>query len=91
MFQEEVDRLVGAGYVRQFPDWEHLKAVFQDVIVSRVATIVKERADGSMKVRIIIDMLRSMVNSFVKLGERIVLPRLMDVVTDLVDLASACL
>ena len=42
-------------------------------------------------VRISIDMLRSMVNSFVKLSERIVLPRLMDIVTDIIDLAGACL
>ena len=58
-------------------------------MVSRVAAITKLRDDGSTKLRIIIDMLRSMVNSFVKLEERIVLPRLMDVITDILALAEA--
>ena len=59
------------------------------MIVSRVAALIKERDDGTVKVRIIINMLPSMVNSFVRLSERIVLPRLMDVVSDLVDLVGA--
>ena len=59
------------------------------VIVSKVAAIVKARPDGTPKLRIIIDMLRSLVNSFVKLEERIVLPRLADMISDLIALSTA--
>jgi len=34
-------------------------------MVTRIATIVKERIDGSHKVRLVVDMLRSGVNSLV--------------------------
>ena len=91
LFGKEVERLIAAGYVREFRSWSALKREYRDVIVSRVAALIKEKDDGSVKVRIVIDMLRSMVNAFVKLSERIVLPRLMDVVTDLIDLATVCL
>ena len=59
------------------------------VIVSKVAAIVKARPAGTPKLRIIIDMLRSLVNSFVKLEERIVLPRLADMISDLIALSTA--
>ena len=49
MFAKEIDRLIAAGYVTKFQDWAHLKAHFQDVVVSRVAAIFKERDDVSVK------------------------------------------
>ena len=52
-------------------------------MVSKLAAIIKEKEDGSLKVRIIIDMLRSHLNEFVKLSERLVLPRLRDMVDGL--------
>ena len=60
------------------------------VVVSRLACIVKLRDDGSKRVRIIIDMLRSGLNYFIKLEERLVLPRLRDVVANLLYLLSLC-
>ena len=71
------------------PSWDDIKHELKNVIVSRVAAIIKERDDGSVKVRIIIDILQIMLNSFAKINERIVLPCL--VITDPIDLASACL
>ena len=68
LFSAEVERLISAGYVTQFENWDQLKATFQHVIMSSVAALIKERDDGTYKVRIIFDMLRSMVNSFVKLS-----------------------
>ena len=88
-FAAEVERLLAAGYVTKYSSLKEAQRALGDVIVSRVAAISKVREDGTTKLRIIIDMLRSMVNSFVKLGERIVLPRLMDVVSDVVALAEA--
>jgi len=86
---QEVDRLIRAGYVEEHASWEALLEAYPNVVVSKIAAIVKTKDDGTAKTRIIIDMLRSMVNSFVKLHERIVLPRLIDVVSDLIDLAHA--
>ena len=59
------------------------------VIVSKVSAIVKMRPDGTPKLRIIIDMLRSMVNTYVRLEERIILPRLADMISDLIALSGA--
>ena len=50
---------------------------------SKLAAIIEVRDAGTERVRIIIDMLRSGVNAFVKLEERIVLPRLRDVLGNL--------
>ena len=63
---------------------------WSQVVVSRLACIVKLRDDGSKRVRIIIDMLRSGLNYFIKLEERLVLPRLRDVVANLLYLLSLC-
>jgi hypothetical protein len=51
-----------------------------------VALIVKEKPDGSLKSRLIIDLLRSGVNGDVVLKERVVLPRIADFVDGIVDL-----
>ena len=88
-FAKEVDRLINAKYVTKYASYDELKNHFAGVIISKVAALIKQREDGSQKVRIIIDMLRSRVNEFVKLSERIVLPRLMDVVSDILALLEA--
>jgi hypothetical protein len=61
------------------------------VLVSKLAAIIKPRPDGTEKVRIIIDMLRSGINAFVRLSERIVLPRLRDVVANAMWMMGQCL
>ena len=88
-FVKEVDRLITAGYISKYDNYADLKMHLNDVIISKVAALIKVRNDGSEKVRIIIDMLRSKVNAFVRLSERIVLPRLMDVVSDCLALLEA--
>ena len=52
------------------------------VVLTKLALISKEKADGSFKHRLIWDLLRSEVNSSVLLPERIVLPRVQDAVDD---------
>jgi len=52
------------------------------VWVSKLAAIAKTRNDGSKRVRIIIDMLRSGLNLLEKLEERIFLPRLRDIIAN---------
>ena len=53
--------------------------------MSKMAAVVK-REDGTTKLRLIIDMSRSYVNEHVRLHERIVLPRIVDMVRDSVSL-----
>ena len=57
-----------------------------DLVFNRLALITKERADGTLKHRLVWDLRRSGVNEFVSPGERVVLPRLGDVVRDARDL-----
>ena len=56
------------------------------VVLTKLALITKEKADGNLKHRLIWDLLRSYVNSSVLLPERIVLPRVQDAVDDAADL-----
>eukprot|EP00969_Alexandrium_andersonii_P282219 12477128-Alexandrium_andersonii.AAC.1 len=54
--------------------------------INRLALISKPGPDNTVKRRIVWDLRRSMVNGLVRQGERIVLPRISDVVADAVDL-----
>ena len=55
-------------------------------MATKLAVLVKEKSDGSVKVRFIVDMLRSGINGLVKAGERIVLPRGHDLITAVLNL-----
>ena len=59
------------------------------VVLSKLALITKVRGDGTLSHRLIWDLLRSEVNSKVELTERIVLPRVQDVVEDSLDILRA--
>ena len=85
----EVDRLAGKGFVTKCPTWADVKRRFGNVVVSKVAAITKLREDGTTKLRLIIDMLRSGVNAHVRLHERIVLPRIVDLLADLLALLGS--
>ena len=61
-------------------------AGFESVLVSKLAVIVKDREDGTKKVRLVLDLRRSGYNHFVKCEERIVLPRLKDLVDEALSL-----
>eukprot|EP00972_Heterocapsa_arctica_P080597 11878024-Heterocapsa_arctica.AAC.1 len=63
-------------------------ATFADGSFSRLALILKTKLDGTTKARIIVDMLRSGAKSRSVVPERIVLPRVCDVVTDVQNLAE---
>jgi len=78
--QAELERLTTKGFMTKVEDWRSLKREFKEVVVNKMACITKLKEDGSVKLRLITDMLRSEVNKFVRLSERIVLPRLCDIV-----------
>ena len=58
-----------------------------DITLNKLALLAKVRLDGSTKFRFIWDLLRSGVNSRIHQGERIILPRPLDVVQDALELA----
>ena len=84
----EIDRAVANGYAVYYRDWQELRQELGEVLVSKLACLVKSRPDGSEKVRIVVDLRRSGYNSCVEAAERIVLPRLRDVVENALLLAS---
>ena len=82
----EIDRYVNNGFAKRV-SWDWVKQTLGTTgTVSKMALILKEKEDGSVKRRIILDMRRSFGNSRSKVDERIVLPRLSDVVTMLQDI-----
>jgi hypothetical protein len=83
---EEVDRIIRKGFVQAFQTWEEVTARWPGAKASKVAVIVKERPDRTHKTRLIIDMRRSGVNGGVVLNERVVMPRLSDFVSSILDL-----
>ena len=82
LVRAEIGRLRERGFVTVYKTWADVIKRFGNVVVSKMAAVVKPREDGTTKLRLIIDMLRSHVNEHVRLHERIVLPRIVDIVRD---------
>eukprot|EP00971_Amphidinium_carterae_P260442 5167126-Amphidinium_carterae.3 len=78
----EVDRLMSLGY-NSVLSVETASNSFPSGVVSKLAVIVKPKADGLIKRRIIVDLLESGANGRSSCTERIVLPRTTDVIKDL--------
>lgn len=87
--RSELRRLEGLGYIRKYASWEAVTAALGPVVVSKLAALSKVREDGSTKLRLIVDMRRSEVNAHVRLGERIVLPRISDAIHDVLALSRS--
>ena len=84
----EIRRLAAKGYVTVYPNLDAVLRRFGNVVVSKMAAVVTLRKCGAVKLRLIVDMLRSHVNDHVRLHERIVLPRIQDLISDAVHFAS---
>ena len=82
----EIQRYIERGYaVRK--TWKWIEETLGPAgTVSKMALILKEKEDGSVKRRIILDMRRSQGNLRAQVDERIVLPRIQDVVGSLREL-----
>ena len=74
--------MVDQGWADRASSWPQLLdlAGTPQVTLNKLALISKQKPDGSWKHRLIWDLLRSEVNSFIDQGERIVLPRVLDLV-----------
>ncbi|CAE8623358.1 unnamed protein product [Polarella glacialis] len=86
---EEIDRAITKGYASWRATWKELLEEFGEVVVSMMACIIKERPDGTLKVRLVADLRRSGCNEFVSASERIVLPRPSEAVEDITALGEA--
>ena len=76
---QELGRYLDQGFAKRLSK-EEARHRFGSGTMSKLALITKEKSDGSLKRRIIIDLLRSGGNSRARVPERIVLPRCTDVV-----------
>ena len=82
--EAELQRTIDAGLAEFVGTFAEAKKRYGNIAVSKLACIVKDKPDGSKKVRIVVDLRRSLVNSLVVAPERVVLPRLRDVLDDAV-------
>ena len=82
----ELQRLLDEGHLEFIGSWDEVLARWPKAIATKLAVLVKLKADGSEKVRFIVDTRRSSVNSLVEAGERIVLLRGQDLIEGVLDL-----
>ena len=86
----ELKREREAGYLEWFRTRRQMERKLGKCWPSKVAVLIKYAADGSiLKVRLIHDLRRSGVNSKVRVQERLVLPRIGDALTDILELLEA--
>ncbi|CAK0899124.1 unnamed protein product [Prorocentrum cordatum] len=86
--KEEVERYLEEGNGIEV-DWSEAANAHPDGSISKMALIVREKPDGSIKKRIIVDPRRPGANGKSLCPERIVLPRVDEVVQDAAALAAA--
>ncbi len=72
--------------------WEELCTLLRskDITLNKLGLVTKIREDGTTKYRLVWDLRRSGVNEHVHQGERVILPRLQDVVEDILYLLNLC-
>ena len=77
------------GYATWEPDWTAVTAsVGAGAALTKLGCIQKEKPDGSIKTRLIVDMRRSGINGKMTIRQRVVLPRVTEVVTSWQQLAA---
>ena len=91
MSKSEIDGLLQQGFVEQFDRWERIRELWPDAVASRVACVSKRRLDNSLKLRLILDLLRSGVNGDCLVPEKVPLPRLDDYVNSILGVLDRAL
>ena len=86
----ELRREQQLGFMVSGKSENELRVCGTPLVPSKIAVIVKKRVDGSTKVRLVHDLSRSGVNHRVRLPERVVLPRLGDVMVQALRLLRGC-
>lgn len=85
LFRKEVHR----GFAEWSSDRKVLENKFGRLVPSAIGLITKTKIDGTLKHRLVHDLRRSRINEHIKLRERLVLPRLKDVIEDVMKLMEA--
>ena len=84
--EEEVARIKERNFVTIIKDWTDVLLKWPRATASKVALIVKERIDKTLKLRFVVDLRRSGVNGEAEIPERVVLPRILDFANSIIDL-----
>lgn len=84
--KDELARLVREGHLEIIGPWNQVVHRWPDARGTKLATLVKVKADGSTKTRFIADMRRSGINGLSSAEERIILPRGSDLMRDALDI-----
>ena len=74
------------GFVEWSPNLASLEAKYGRLIPLAIGFVVKQKLGAKKKVRLVHDLRRSLVNEQIACPERLILPRLRDVVSDILDL-----
>ena len=82
-------RLEALRYIVVFVTWMQVLAKWSYAVATKLASIVKTRADGITLLRFVMDLLRSGVNGRGWCRERVALPRLTDFVNSALDIMVA--
>ena len=85
--ERELEKEIEKGFLTWSEEEATLAAKVGELISSKIGTIVKEK-NGKIKVRLIHDLKRSLVNSMTTVPERVVLPRLLDAVHGIIHIAA---
>jgi len=85
-----LDDMVDKQWADKFSTWPQVERALgtEEIVMNRLALISKMKPDGSMKHRLVWDLRRSGVNLAILQGERVVLPRLLDLVRDVQAIAG---
>ncbi len=80
--EAELERIAQLGYATWAADWEAVTAsVGAGAALTKLGCIQKEKPDGTLKTRLIVDMRRSGINGKMTIRQRVVLPRVTEVAT----------
>ena len=87
-----LEKMRNKKFCREYSDMPSLAAALgtdtRSITLNKLGLVSKQKPDGSWKHRIIWDLLRSRVNQAIRQGERIILPRLLDMVRDVMELKA---
>ena len=88
--EQEIKRELMEQFLRWSPDLTMLEAEVGKLIPSKMAAVITEK-NGRRKTRLIHDLRQSLVNSWIRCPERIILPRLSDAIWGACKVISAML
>ena len=85
-----LDTMVDKQWADKFRTWPQVEEALgtEGIVMNRLALSSKLKPDGTWKHRLVWDLRRSGVNMAVLQGERVVLPRLLDLVRDVRQIAT---